>query len=382
MLYKNGTVVMPDFTLKEADVRVSKGIILEIVPPGAVSDGEGEIDLHGDILAPGFVDMHIHGCAGVDFSSDSDTAGCLETMSRYLGSRGVAAFAPAAMTMPYEALCALMERYRSASLNPMSGAALAGIYLEGPFLSKEKCAAQPVEDIIPPDIGKLRELQKRSGESIRVACVAPEAEGAMAFIREASAICRVSAAHTAAGYDVGVKAVKAGVTHATHLYNAMNDVTRREPGIAAALLESGCFCELICDGIHIHPAVIRLTYRLVGAERLCLVSDGMAATGLGEGEFWLGKQKVTVKGHEARLPGGSLAGAVTDIRTAFFNAVAFGIPPLDALRAATLNPARALGIDDTLGTIEVGKSARLQRLAISCSGRPHEKDIQKSKNMV
>ena len=362
MLYKNGMTVTKDFTLERADVRVSKGRILEILPPGAISDMEGEIDLDGDILAPGLVDMHIHGCAGVDFSSESDTTACLDQMSRYLHSRGVAAFAPAAMTMAYGDLCSLMERYRAASLNPMSGAALAGVYMEGPFLSAAKCAAQPVEYIIPPDVGKLRELYRRSGENIRIVCVAPESEGAEQFIREASRICRVSAAHTDSDYATGVKAVKAGISNATHLYNAMNDITRREPGCAAALLESGCFCELICDGVHIHPAVIRLTYRIVGAERLCIVSDGMAATGLGDGTFRLGSQTVTVKGNEARLDNGSLAGSVTDIRSAFYKAVQFGIPPLDALRAVTLNPARALGIDDAVGTIEVGKSARLTRL--------------------
>ena len=368
MLYRNGMTVMPDFTLRQADVRVSKGIIIEILPPGAVSDGEGEIDLGGDVLAPGFVEMHIHGCAGVDFSSYPDTAECLDKMSRYLQSRGVAAFAPAAMTMPYDALCGLMERYRSVSVNPMSGAALAGVYLEGPFLSVAKCAAQPPEFILPPDIARLRELQKRSGENIKIACVAPEAEGAIPFIREASKICRVSAAHTGADYECGKRAVEAGVTCATHIFNAMNDIARREPGCAGALLESGGFCEIICDGVHIHPAVVRLTYRIVGAERLCLISDGMAATGLGDGEFMLGTQTVTVKGGEARLAGGSLAGSVTDICSAFYKAVKFGIPPLDALRAATLNPARALGIDGSLGTIEVGKSARLNRIPAEVFG--------------
>lgn len=359
MLYRNGFIVTRNFTIERADVRVSKGIITDILPPGALSDGEGEIDLRGDVLSPGLVDMHIHGCMGVDFSSEADTAACLDTMSRYLQSRGVAAFAPAAMTMPYDSLCRLMDRCRIASMNPLSGAAFAGIYLEGPFLSVEKCAAQSPEYMLPPDIDKLRKLYRLSGETIRVACVAPEAAGAASFIREAAKLCRVSAAHTSADYATGVRAVEAGVSHATHLYNAMNDVTRREPGIAAALLESDCFCELICDGVHIHPAVIRLTHRIIGAERLIIVSDGMAAMGLGEGSFLLGTQSVRVQGSEARLCNGSLAGSVTDIRTAFHKAVSFGIPPLDALRAVTLNPARALGVDGTLGTIEVGKSARL-----------------------
>lgn len=359
MLYKNGYIVTRNFTVERADVRVSKGIITDILPPGALSDSEGEFDLAGDVLAPGLVDMHIHGCMGVDFSSAPDTSSCLETMSKYLHSRGVAAFAPAAMTMPYGELCRLMERYRTASQNPLSGAALAGVYLEGPFLSAKKCAAQPPEYIIPPDIAKLKELHRRSGENIRVACVAPEAEGAERFINEAAKMFRVSAAHTDASYEAGVRGIQAGITSATHLFNAMNDISRREPGCAAALLESDCFCELICDGVHIHPAVIRLTYRIIGAERLIIVSDGMAAMGLGNGCFRLGTQTVTVNGNEARLSCGSLAGSVTDIRTAFCKAVEFGIPPLDALRAVTLNPAKALGIDSTLGTIEVGKAARL-----------------------
>ena len=245
----------------------------------------------------------------------------------------------------------------------MSGAALAGVYLEGPFLSVARCAAQPPEHILAPDIFQLRQLHRLSGENIRIVCVAPEADGAEPFIREAAKFCRVSAAHTESDYATGLKAVKAGITNATHLYNAMNDITRREPGCAGALLESGCFCELICDGVHLHPAVIRLTHRIIGAERLCIVSDGMAATGLGEGTFTLGTQTVTVRGNEARLANGSLAGSVTDIRSAFWKAVEFGIPFSDALRAVTINPARALGIDDSLGTIEVGKSARLTVLS-------------------
>ena len=359
MIYRNGFVVTRNFTLAREDVRVSKGIITDILPPGAISDGEGEIDLNGGVLAPGLVDMHIHGCMGVDFSSEPDTALCLEKMSRYLHSRGVAAFAPASMTMSIEELRRLMERYRIASQNPMKGAALAGVYLEGPFLSAKKCAAQPEEYIIPPDIDRLKELYYLSGESIRVVCVAPEAVGAEKFISEAAKLCRVSAAHTDASYEIGLRGVKAGITNATHLYNAMNDVSRREPGCAAALLESGCFCELICDGVHIHPAVIRLTYKIIGADRLIIVSDGMAAMGLGDGCFRLGTQTVTVRGNEARLSSGSLAGSVTDIRSAFLNAVEFGIEPLDALRAVTINPARALGLDSILGTVEVGKSARL-----------------------
>ena len=368
MLYKNGLVVMPDFTLRQADVRTAKGRILEILPPDAISDDEGEIDLCGDILAPGFIDMHIHGCAGVDFSSERNTAACLDKMSRYLASRGTAAFATAVMTMPYEELCDLMERYRLASQNPLSGAALAGVYLEGPFLSVKKCAAQPAEYMMKPDIVRFRHLHRLSGENIRIVCVAPEAEGAERFIREAAKICRVSAAHTDSDYTTAVKALDAGITNATHLYNAMNDITRREPGCAGALLESGCFCELICDGIHLHPAVVRLTHRIIGPERLCIVSDGMAATGLGEGSFTLGTQNVTVKGSEARLANGSLAGSVTDIRSAFMKALEFGIPFADALRAVTLNPARALGIDGYLGTIEVGKSARMTRLSRILAG--------------
>ena len=232
------------------------------------------------------------------------------------------------------------------------------------ILAMERAQAAGLRNVcfLDYDAAKLRELHRLSGGNIRVACVAPEADGAVEFIREAAEFCRVSAAHTAADYSAGIRAVNAGISNATHLYNAMNDVTRREPGCAAALLESGCFCEVICDGIHLHPAVIRLTHRIVGAERLCIVSDGMAATGLGNGTFSLGTQTVTVNGSEARLENGSLAGSVTDIRSAFFKAVEFGIPPLDALRAVTLNPARALGIDSYLGTIEAGKSARLTRL--------------------
>ncbi|MGN0474708.1 MAG: N-acetylglucosamine-6-phosphate deacetylase [Acutalibacteraceae bacterium] len=359
MLYKNGLTVLPDFTIAEADVRVSKGRIIEIVPRGAISDSDGEIDISGRILAPGFIDMHIHGCCGADFSSDGDTSACLDKMSEFLHSRGIAAFAPAAMTMPYDELCSLMIRYQKATVNPRSGAIPAGIYLEGPFLSAVKCGAQQSEYIQPPDFEKFEELYRLSGENIRVACVAPETDGAVEFIRQAAEVCRVSAAHTAADYDTMRSAIEAGISNATHLYNGMNSITHREPNGAAALLESGSFCELICDGIHVHPAMIRLTYRLIGCDRLCIVSDSMSAAGLGDGEFKLGGQKVLVSGSRARLADGRLAGAVATAYDGFRNAVKFGIPPLDALRAVTINPARALGIDNILGSIAVGKSAKM-----------------------
>ena len=244
-------------------------------------------------------------------------------------------------------------------MNPRSGAVPAGIYLEGPFLSAEKCGAQPPEYIQPPDFGKFSELYRLSGENIRVACVAPEADGAFEFIRQAAQVCRVSAAHTAADYDTMRGGIEAGITNATHLYNGMNSITHREPNGAAALIESDAFCELICDGIHVHPAIVRMTYKLVGRDRLCIISDALSAAGLGDGKFRLGGQDVFVSGSQARLADGTLAGAVTTVQDGFRNAIEFGIPPLDALRAVTINPARALGIDNTLGSIAVGKSARM-----------------------
>lgn len=359
MLYKNGLTVLPDFTLAEADVRVSKGRIMEIVPRGSISYSGEEIDISGKILAPALVDMHIHGCCGMDFSSDMDTAACIATMSEYLYSRGIGAFAPAAMTMPYDELCDLMIRYQKATVNPQIGAVPVGIYLEGPFLSSVKCGAQPADCIQPPDIVRFMKLYRMSGENIRVVCVAPEVEGALEFIGQAAQICRVSAAHTGADYETMLHSIHAGISNATHLYNGMNPISHRDPNGAAAVLESNAFCELICDGLHIHPAVIRLTYKLIGADRLCLVSDSMAATGLGNGDFRLGGQSVRVSGNEARLANGTLAGSVTDLWQGFRNAIEFGIPPLDALRAVTLNPARVLGIDGYLGSIAVGKSARM-----------------------
>lgn len=359
MLYKNGSTVLPDFTLAEADVRVSKRRIMEIVPRGSISDSEGEVDISGRILAPGLIDMHIHGCCGADFSSDADTSACLDKMSEFLHSRGIVAFAPAAMTMPYDELCSLMTRYQKATVNPRSGAIPAGIYLEGPFLSAAKCGAQPPEFIQPPNFDKFAELYRLSGENIRVACVAPEVDGAVEFIRRAAQICRVSAAHTAADHDTMRGAIEAGITNATHLYNGMNSINHRQPNGAAALVESGAFCELICDGLHVHPAIIRMTYKLVGRDRLCIISDALSAAGLGDGRFKLGGQEFFVSGSQARLADGTLAGAVATVYDGFRNAVEFGIPPLDALRAVTINPARALGIDNILGSIAVGKSAKL-----------------------
>ncbi len=358
MLYKNCLTVLSDFTLAPADVRVSKGRIMEIVPRGAIHD-EREIDLSGRILAPALVDMHIHGCVGRDFSSDEDTADCLAEMSRFLRSQGIAAFAPAAMAMPRAEMMSLMSRYQRASVNPCEGAAPVGIYLEGPFLSPKRCGAQPLESLRLPDFDEFKEYYELSGQNISVVCVAPELDGADEFITKASGICRVSAAHTDADYPTMLRAIDAGVSGATHLYNGMRDISHREPNAAAALLESDVYCELICDGVHVAPEIIRFTFRLKGSDRICLVSDAMSACGLGDGVYRLGSQSVVIKNAQARLSDGTLAGSAATLMDCFHRAVSFGISPLDALKAATINPAAALGVDNRLGSIEVGKLDRL-----------------------
>ena len=315
-------------------------------------------DLQGSYLIPGLIDIHIHGAAGADFS-DGDLEG-LQKMGAYLASQGITSFAPASMSLPYEALAKAYQTAAAYHKNtPDACASLAGIHMEGPFFSEKRKGAQSSEYLKDPDIQAFYELNTAAEGLIRQVDVAPELPKAMAFIREISSVCKVSLAHTDADYDTAKAAFEAGASHVTHLFNAMPPLLHRAPGmIAAAAERDDVAAELICDGVHIHESMIRLAFKLFPG-RICLISDASRVCGMPEGVYELGGQEVIYKDGASKLHDGTIAGAASNVFEDMRNAVRFGIPLESAVKAATETPAKEIGCFKDRGSIKTGKRADL-----------------------
>lgn len=351
MRYENGWI-FADGRFVRGGFSVENGRfahVLEDVP------GPAE-DLDGALVIPGLVDIHVHGCAGADFS-DGDYAG-LVRMARYLARQGVTSFAPASMTLPYDALDKAFHaaaRLRREGL--ADGARLMGIQMEGPFLSREKRGSQNPAYLRLPDWDRFLRLYDAAEGLLRIVDVAPELPGAVEFTRRASEKCRVSVAHTAAGYDQAAAVFDAGATHLTHLFNAMSGIHHRHPGpIGAASERENVTAELICDGIHVHPSAVRMAFRLFPG-RICLISDALRCCGMAEGSYSLGGQEILLSGGVARLTGGAIAGSAADLYQCMRRAVSFGIPREQAVWAATALPARVIGRESETGAIADGRAA-------------------------
>ncbi len=330
-------------------------------------------DLSGCYVIPGLTDLHFHGARGHDFS-DGDAEG-LQIMADYELSRGVTQICPAGMTLLEEQLIKVCRNAAQHRRTSRHGALLCGVNLEGPFLSYAKKGAQNGDWLHAPDVAMLRRLEEASEGLVKLVSIAPEEPGALEFIKEVADEVVVSIAHTTADYDTSSAALAAGARQVTHLFNAMPPFSHRAPGVVGAAFDSECKVELICDGVHIHPSVVRAVFQLFGARRVILISDTMRAAGMPDGDYTLGGQAVQVKGKYATLEDGTLAGSVTDLMSCMKTAVSFGIPLEDAVLAAAVNPAQAIGIYSRVGSIEPGKLANLAVLdehlelkAVMCLG--------------
>lgn len=353
MLFTDKMVFEPGELAYEGDV-IEKIVLCE---ERQLTEKEAE-----QYILPGLIDIHFHGCAGYDFCDG--TVSAMRSIAFYELTHGVTTICPATMTLPEKALAdicaACVSAAESEILEPgiPLGDILKGIYLEGPFISMGKKGAQNSAYIQSPDMGMLMRLQRAAGGLIKMVAIAPEAEGALDCIEAGRNAFRFTVAHTCADYETTKKAIGAGAHHVTHLYNAMPPFTHREPGVIGAAAESdSVMAELICDGIHIHPSVVRSTFRLFGAERLILISDSMMAAGMDDGEYALGGQKVWVKGSLATLEDGTIAGSVTNLFDCMRMAIRMGVPREEAVRAATANPAKAIDIKGEYGSLQVGKKA-------------------------
>lgn len=320
------------------------------------SADETVIDADGLYAIPGLTDIHFHGCVGYDFCDG--TAEAIEKMAVYEASNGITTICPATMTLSEEMLQGICET--AAAYKNEKGSVLCGINMEGPFINMEKKGAQNPRYISAPDLEMYRKLQKASGNLIKLVAIAPETEGAMDFISAVKDETVLSIAHTAADYETASAALEAGASHVTHLYNAMPPFTHRSPGVIGAAFDSpSCEVELICDGVHIHPSVVRATFRLFSDDRVILISDSMMATGMPDGEYALGGQAVKVTGNRATLADGTIAGSATNLMDCMKTAVSMGIPLESAVKAAAVNPAKSIGIYDKYGSITAGKYANL-----------------------
>lgn len=360
MLLIHANYLDEDFRLVQGDIEIEDGKILRVGKNLPRKEEDLAVDCAGSYtVVPGFVDVHIHGCAGAD-TCDA-TRDALEAMAAFLLGHGVTSFCPTTMTTSRETIQAALLAAKDMMDHPMEGGArVVGVNMEGPFIAKERKGAQKEEDILPPDFPLFQRFYEESGGIVRLVDVAPEQPGGLEFVEKASQLCTVSIAHTTADYDQAKAAFDKGVTHATHLFNAMSGLHHRKPGVVGAVFDdSRVRGELICDGFHIHPAVLRAAFRLLG-DRALIVSDSMRANGMPEGEaFDLGGQMVTVHQGKALLPDGTIAGSVTNLHQEIKNLVSFGVPFEQAVKAATLLPARAIGLDGEIGSIAPGKRADL-----------------------
>lgn len=348
----NAKVYTEDGTFQVRDVYTSGEKISEQNTDDMVIDGSG------CYLIPGLTDIHFHGCVGHDFCDGTHES--MEAMAVYEASQGITTIVPATMTLSRDRLREICQA--AASYPNEKGAILCGINMEGPFIAMARKGAQNGDYVHEPDAEMFRELNQASGNMVKLLAIAPEVPGAKECIEELKDEVVLSVAHTTADYEKAAEAFENGVHHVTHLYNAMAGLSHREPGVVGAAADNDQVeAELICDGIHIHPTTVRQTFKMFGDDRIILISDSMEATGMPDGEYSLGGQKVLKKGNLATLEDGkTIAGSATNLMDCVRTVVQkMHIPLESAIKCAAVNPAKSVGIYDRYGSITPGKTANL-----------------------
>lgn len=354
----NGEVFL-NGKFEKRDIRIENGKFVEITESGMLSlkeselDGDAVLDAAGKYIIPGLVDVHTHGRIGLDFSKITE-----ENLEKLLASYeacGVTSVIGTTMTNDpavVEESMRVMGEYMK-----KEGAVLLGIHMEGPFLGKEKKGAHDEKYLSNPDRAWFDKLQELTGGNIRLITVDPCLDGAGEFIKQCvDDGVKVSLGHTACNYEIAVNAKNWGADHVTHTFNAMNPLLHREPGLIGAAMDTGMYMELICDGIHVHPAMIRMMFAAY-PEQIVLISDSIAAAGLPDGEHVSGGLRVTLKNGKAVLDDGTIAGSAISLFDSMVNAIKFGVPAELAVNSATYLAAKSVGMEDAAGSIAVGRKA-------------------------
>lgn len=353
MIIENGLVFQEDGTYKQESIYIENHKIVSSYEE--VTD-KTVIDATGLKVIPGLIDVHSHGAFGHDFS-DADVEG-LKTILKYEKSHGITSYCPTSMTLGIDVLKDIFGTAHQVEKNP-EFANIVGLNMEGPFLDPEKKGAHLSEYIIHLSSEFFDYCQDASHGMIKLVTVAPNSQGAMKFIEEKHNEVAISLGHTNADYECCMEAFQKGASQVTHLYNAMPAFTHRAPGLVGAAFDhKDCFVELISDGIHVHPSVVRSTFQMF-PDRVVLISDSMMATGMENGTYELGGQEVTVTDGKATLKSGTIAGSATNLYDCMRRAISFGIPEKEAIFAATKHPAKCIGIYEQVGSISIGKEADL-----------------------
>ena len=364
MIIDHVKVFTEDKKFTDGGIVIKNGTIEQVYTEGKRPQTEDEVlDGKGMYAIPGLIDLHFHGCKGDDFCDGSRDA--IARIAEYEASVGVTAIAPATMTLPVEELEQILRVAAEYKKGPHSKkeADFVGINMEGPFISPAKKGSQDERNIIPCDVKVCERFLEVSEGLVKFMGIAPEeSENAVSFIEAVKDKVNVSLAHTNADYDTAMAAFNAGADHAVHLYNAMPAFTHRAPGVIGAVYDSKhVMAEIICDGVHIHPAAVRATFEMMGEDRMILISDSMRAAGMPDGSYTLGGLDVNVVGNRATLASdGAIAGSVTNLMDCMKTAVkTMNIPLETAVACATINPAKSLGIDAEYGSIRAGKKAHI-----------------------
>ena len=353
LLIKNANLVREN-EVEKGDLVVKNGFIERVgmVQRDRLTAESQIIDAQGLYVAPGFIDLQVNGGAGHNFEDSSTEE--IEKIIAFHVSHGTTGFLPTTVTAPIAKIRSAIEKVKRTD-NP----AILGMHTEGPFISLKRKGAQNPQYILEPSIEKFNELVKGHEDFIKIVTIAPEVDGAEALLTRIKKIGAIpSLGHSDATYEETLKALDQGVALFTHMFNATREFHHREPGAVGAALESDVMVELIADGLHVHQAAIRLLLNAKGIDDICLITDSISAAGLKDGEYSIGGLDVWVKGGEARLADGTLAGSTLTMEQAVKNFMEFTkISFAEAVRAASLNPARLLNIAGRKGSLEKSKDA-------------------------